>query len=73
MSTWYCHVQVLLLLPEDTVEHQAAVLSFATLVQKVCSLRCAPETLDKYVGQYLNLFTGMYISNNLFPGTWGST
>jgi hypothetical protein len=38
--------------------HQAAVLSFATLVHKVCSAKCAPETLDKYVGQYVDLFTG---------------
>ncbi|KDR09150.1 uncharacterized protein LOC110838941 isoform X2 [Zootermopsis nevadensis] len=51
-------LEVLLLLPEGTLEHQAAVLSFATLVNKVCSVRCAQETLDKYVGRYLDLFTG---------------
>ncbi|PNF30690.1 hypothetical protein B7P43_G06086 [Cryptotermes secundus] len=51
-------LEVLLSLPEDTLENQAAVLSFATLVHKVCSAKCAPETLDKYVGQYMDLFTG---------------
>lgn len=53
-------MQVLLLLPEGTLEHQAAVLSFATLVHKVCSTRCTQETLDKYVDRYLDLFTGMW-------------
>lgn len=55
----WCYAQVLLSLPEDTLEHQAVVLSFAALVHKVCSARCAPETLDKYVGQYVDLFTGV--------------
>jgi len=55
-------VQVLLLIPEDTLAHPAALLSFATLVHKVCSSGCLAETVDKYVGQYLDLFTGMWIS-----------
>jgi hypothetical protein len=51
-------VQVLLQIPEDRLEHPAALLSFATLVHNVCSSRCMPETVDKYVGRYLDLLTG---------------
>ncbi|XP_069680724.1 vitellogenin isoform X2 [Periplaneta americana] len=49
-------LEVLLTLPEDSDVYQTAVLSFATLVHKVCSSHCAPETQDKYVGKYLDLF-----------------
>lgn len=76
VNTWCWHLQVLLLLPAGTLQHQAAVLSFATLVHKVCSARCAPETLDKYVGRYLDLFTGTWpnyehVGQSLYllPGT----
>ncbi|PSN55285.1 hypothetical protein C0J52_01781 [Blattella germanica] len=48
--------EVILTLPEDSVLHSSAVLTFATLVNKVHKTGSRSHIADKYVGQYFDLF-----------------
>lgn len=37
---------------------KTAVLTFASLVKKMCNVRCRPETIEKYIRIYVDKFTG---------------
>ncbi|KAJ9599526.1 hypothetical protein L9F63_009998, partial [Diploptera punctata] len=49
--------EVILTLPEHSLLYSTAILTFATLVERVCHKGCSYEVRDKYVGQYMDLFT----------------